>query len=76
MANIRNVMFSHEKEGSPAICCNRYEIKGCYGKWNKSYRQRYSLWFHVFVKSTKDKLIKTELNGNCQGLGVGEMGIY
>ena len=38
------ILFSHKKEGNPAICDNMDGPRGHYAKRKKSYRERYILY--------------------------------
>ena len=55
MAYIYNgILFSHEKEGNPAICYNMNEPGGHYAKWNKSEKYKYCM-VSLIVESKKKK---------------------
>ena len=42
--SINEILFSHDKEGDPAICGNMDASWGYYAKWNKSDRERQILY--------------------------------
>ena len=53
------ILFSHEKEGNPAIFNNIYGHWGHYAKWDNLDREN-TVWYYLYVESIKFKLIKTE----------------
>ena len=47
-------LFSHEKEGDPAICDNMDGPRGHYEKWVKSDRKiQITVWCHLYVESKR-----------------------
>ena len=63
----KGILFSHEKEGNPAICDSMDGPWGHYAKWNKPDRERQMLpgftymWNQKTKKNKKVKLIETEI---------------
>ena len=47
------ILFSHEKEGNPAICNNMDGPWGHYAQWNKSKKKDKIVWYHLYVESEK-----------------------
>lgn len=46
------ILFSHQKEGSPAVCDKRKGFQGHYAKWDKTEKAN-AIWFHLYVKFKK-----------------------
>ena len=65
------ILFSHKKEGNPAICENMNGPQGHYATWNTN-----PAWSHLYVESekTKTKLIEKEIRFVVTGVGGREKG--
>ena len=55
----RGILFSHKKEGNPAICDNMDKLWGHYAKWDKS-DKRSTIWYHLYVEAKKAELVEKE----------------
>ena len=64
------VLFSHEKEGNPAVCHNLNEIRGHLAKWSKSDRERQILYDSTHMWDLKRT--NSEKQSDCQMLKGGE----
>ena len=53
------ILFSHEKEGNPAICDNMERPWRNYAKWHKSEKDKYYM-ISLYLESKNAELVKTE----------------
>lgn len=70
---IDGILFSHEKEGNPAICDNVDGPWGHYTKWDVRQRKTNPVWYCLDVESKKTSVtqrVKWWLLGlGCCGVG-------
>ena len=68
------IVFSHEKDGNPAVCCNICGPGGHCAKWNTPGTERHTVWSHFYMESKIVKLIESEGRAVVgRGREVGEM---
>ena len=68
MCVVYNLLFSHRKEGNPAICDHMDGSWGHYAKWNKSEKDKYCMFKYGelnWILRDREKI------GGCQRQGGG-----
>ena len=65
------ILFSHKENEIIPIGDNIDGHQGYYARWNKSDRERQTLYYLICIE-IKKKLIETEQIGGCQKQGVGK----
>lgn len=70
------ILYCHEKKGNAAFCSNMDGSWRYYAKWDKSVRERNTVWYHLNVKLKKTKT-KTEFKETVEWwlpAGIGGLG--